>query len=60
MIPFKNLLKTKKNSGKGGAIKHGIRYIDSDLFVVHDADLEYNPEDLIEMKKLADENNHYR
>jgi len=56
---YKNikLLKTKKNSGKGGAIKHGISYIDSDLFVVHDADLEYNPEDLIEMKKLADENN---
>ena len=56
---YKNikLLKTKKNSGKGGAIKHGISYIDSDLFVVHDADLEYNPEDLIEMKKLANENN---
>lgn len=50
------LIKTKSNSGKGGAIKHGINHINSELFVVHDADLEYNPKDLIEMKKLANKN----
>ena len=37
------------NSGKGAAIQTGLQHVDTDLVVIHDADLEYHPEDLIKM-----------
>lgn len=37
------------NLGKGAAIQTGLLQADTDLVVIHDADLEYHPEDLIKM-----------
>jgi glycosyltransferase involved in cell wall biosynthesis len=34
------------NSGKGMAIRTGLRLVTGDYVVIHDADLEYDPEDL--------------
>ena len=38
-------LEHDKNHGKGAAIRTAIAQVDTDLAVVHDADLEYHPED---------------
>tara|TARA_A100001011_G_scaffold16820_1_gene17516 strand:+ start:1650 stop:2339 length:690 start_codon:yes stop_codon:yes gene_type:complete len=53
------LLQTNNNLGKGGAIKLSLGNITSDLVTIHDADLEYNPIDLIQMKKQAEINSDY-
>jgi len=42
----------KKNSGKGAAIRTGLEHADTDLVVIHDADLEYHPGDLLPMVEL--------
>ena len=39
----------ESNKGKGAAIRTGLEHVDTDLVVIHDADLEYHPEDLIKM-----------
>ncbi len=41
-----------KNQGKGAAIHTALQYADTDLVVIHDADLEYYPEDLLKMIPL--------
>ena len=41
-----------ENQGKGSAIQTAIQYLDTDLAVIHDADLEYHPEDLLKMIPL--------
>jgi glycosyltransferase involved in cell wall biosynthesis len=41
-----------RNQGKGAAIKTGLHYADTDLTVIHDADLEYHPRDLLKMIPL--------
>ena len=51
------LLKTKKNLGKGGAIKLGLENTESDYIIVHDADLEYDPNDIKTALDLAKEQN---
>ena len=38
-----------KNSGKGAAIRTGLSHADTELVVIHDADLEYQPRDLLQM-----------
>ena len=38
-----------KNSGKGSAIKSAQKFIKGDYVVIQDADLEYNPKDLIKI-----------
>ncbi|HEV3481461.1 MAG TPA: bifunctional glycosyltransferase/class I SAM-dependent methyltransferase [Candidatus Acidoferrales bacterium] len=42
-------LRHQKNSGKGAAIRTGLLHVDTELVVVHDADLEYHPRDLLKM-----------
>ena len=42
----------KKNAGKGAAIRTGLKYVDTELVVVHDADLEYHPQDLPKMVEV--------
>jgi glycosyltransferase involved in cell wall biosynthesis/phospholipid N-methyltransferase len=45
-------LRHEKNSGKGAAIRTGLAHADTDLVVIHDADLEYHPGDLINMAQI--------
>ena len=42
----------EKNKGKGTAIRTAIQHVDTDLAVIHDADLEYHPKDLLKMIPL--------
>jgi glycosyltransferase involved in cell wall biosynthesis len=41
-----------KNQGKGAAIRTGLAKVDTELVVIHDADLEYHPRDLLQMVEL--------
>jgi len=45
-------LEHTKNQGKGAAIRTAIAHIDTDLVVIHDADLEYHPGDIAKMVPL--------
>jgi glycosyltransferase involved in cell wall biosynthesis/phospholipid N-methyltransferase len=40
------------NQGKAAAIRTGLAYADTELTAIHDADLEYHPQDLIKMAKV--------
>ena len=42
---YDKLIKSDSNKGKGAAIKSAINYIDGDITIIQDADLEYNPAD---------------
>ena len=50
------LIQTLKNSGKGQAIAAAQTMINSDYVGIHDADLEYYPEDLVQMYKYINNN----
>ena len=50
------LHKTKKNKGKGAVLEFGRNLIKTSHVVIHDADLEYFPEDIIEMFDVAQTN----
>ena len=50
------LFKTGKNKGKGSALAFSKNLINTSHVVIHDADLEYFPEDIIEMFELAMQN----
>jgi len=45
-------LRLEPNQGKGGAIQEALQFANAELCVVHDADLEYYPEDLLKMIPL--------
>lgn len=45
-------LRHTKNQGKAAAIQTGLAYADTELTCIHDADLEYHPQDLIKMVKV--------
>ena len=42
-------LKHSKNQGKGAAIKTGVKKVTNDIVIIQDADLEYNPNDYINL-----------
>ena len=44
---YTKLIEIKKNSGKGKAVIEGLKKVKSDYVVIQDADLEYDPVDLI-------------
>jgi glycosyltransferase involved in cell wall biosynthesis len=45
-------LRHEKNEGKGAAIRTALAHVDTELVVIHDADLEYHPHDLLQMVEL--------
>ena len=45
-------LRHERNSGKGAAIRTGLMHVDTELVVIHDADLEYHPRDLLKMVEV--------
>lgn len=45
-------IRHERNQGKGGAIRTALKYADCELTVIHDADLEYHPRDLLKMLPL--------
>ena len=48
--------KTGIKRGKGSALTYSKQFIETSHVVIHDADLEYFPDDIIEMFKLCEEN----
>jgi glycosyltransferase involved in cell wall biosynthesis/phospholipid N-methyltransferase len=48
-------LRHERNQGKGAAIRTALAHADTELAVIHDADLEYFPRDLAKMIPLFDE-----
>jgi len=42
----------QKNNGKGAGIRTGLSHVDTELVVIHDADLEYHPRDLLRMVEV--------
>jgi glycosyltransferase involved in cell wall biosynthesis len=47
--PETRLLFHDKNSGKGAAVRTGMQAAQGDIFIIQDADLEYDPEDIREV-----------
>ena len=47
------LVSTKQNLGKGGALNYAKNLISSDFVVIHDADLEYDPRDIVNLFNLV-------
>ena len=45
-------LRQERNLGKGAAIRTALAHVDTHLVVMHDADLEYHPRDLLPMLEL--------
>jgi len=45
-------IRHEKNAGKGAAIRTGLAQADTELVVIHDADLEYHPRDLLQMVEV--------
>lgn len=45
-------LEHERNRGKGAAIRTAIPHVNTDLAVIHDADLEYHPSDMAKMIPL--------
>ena len=41
----------KNNHGKGFAVRIGLKLASGDIFLIQDADLEYNPKDILKMLK---------
>ena len=48
-ISFVRVFKNNINLGKGNALNIARKYINTSHVVIHDADLEYNPEDILKM-----------
>ena len=50
------VLQTKNNDGKASAVQLGLNFVKTSHVVIHDADLEYFPDDIVEMFEVAKEN----
>ena len=50
------VISTSKQVGKGNAIREALEHINTSHLIVHDADLEYFPEDISEMYQIAIKN----
>ena len=46
------LISLEKNQGKGNAVHEGLKFVETSHVIVHDADLEYFPSDIVEMYKI--------
>ena len=53
---YDQLVKNKKNSGKGSAIKKGLELSKGEIVIFQDADLEYDPNDFAKLIKPFIEN----
>ena len=42
----------ERNQGKGAGIRTALTHVDTELVVIHDADLEYHPRDLLKMVRV--------
>jgi len=51
-----HLISTSIQIGKGNAIREALEHVETSHVIVHDADLEYFPEDITEMYKIAIKN----
>ena len=51
---FAKVLFKDKNEGKGSAIKKGLEVSEGDWIVVQDADLEYNPADILKLIEVVE------
>lgn len=53
---FKNLVSIyeQKNQGKGSAVQYGIEQSRSDWILIQDGDLEYNPNDILNLLSVLD------
>ena len=49
---YSHLYSNKSNKGKGSAVKLGLKNCTGDYVVFQDADLEYDPDDLIKFEKV--------
>ena len=49
---YDKLLINKNNKGKGHSIKRGILESTGTYIIFHDADLEYNPSDILKFEKI--------
>tara|TARA_B100000963_G_scaffold262074_1_gene230228 strand:+ start:3886 stop:4569 length:684 start_codon:yes stop_codon:yes gene_type:complete len=47
-------IKKDNNGGKGSVLKEAFKHVNTDFSVIHDADLEYFPEDLLSMYENID------
>lgn len=45
-------LRHERNQGKGGAIRTALEHATCDITVIHDADLEYHPRDLVRIAQV--------
>ena len=50
---FITYIRSNKNKGKGNALNNAKDYINTSHVVIHDADLEYFPSDIVEMFKVS-------
>lgn len=61
---YSTVIALKKNSGKGAALKFGMRYIkanypECDGFITCDADGQHKVEDVVRVSKMLDDNNSF-
>ena len=49
-------IRSDKNKGKGSALNNVKKYIETSHVVIHDADLEYFPSDIVEMFEVSKDN----
>ena len=44
-----HLIRHEKNAGKGAAVRTALKHATGDVCIIHDADLEYNPNDIAQI-----------